>query len=132
MRFFFKGDQKLRDLLKLAPSHYRSMAGQLVCIGYPETSLGVSKNRGFSPQIIHFNRVFHDFHHPFWDTLIFGNTLMAILGFSYLTHEVPPEKNCDLLQVAELEDDTDDEAKGCHQCVFFWCLDILWVVPPTQ
>ena len=24
------------------------------------------KNRGFSPQIIHFNRVFHYFHHPFW------------------------------------------------------------------
>ena len=28
----------------------------------------------FSPQIIHFNRVFHYFHHPFWDTLIFGST----------------------------------------------------------
>ena len=29
--------------------------------------LDVSKNSGFSPQIIHyFNRVFHDFHHPFW------------------------------------------------------------------
>ena len=28
--------------------------------------MGVSKNRGFSPQIIHFNRVFHYFHHPFW------------------------------------------------------------------
>ena len=23
------------------------------------------------PQIIHFNRVFHHFHHPFWDTPIF-------------------------------------------------------------
>ena len=29
----------------------------------------VSENSGFSPQIIHFNRVFHHyFHHPFWDT----------------------------------------------------------------
>ena len=27
----------------------------------------------FTPQIIYFNRVFHDFHHPFWGTLIFGN-----------------------------------------------------------
>ena len=36
--------------------------------------LDVSKNSGFSPQIIHFNRVFHYFHHPFWGTLIFGNT----------------------------------------------------------
>ncbi len=26
------------------------------------------------PQIIHFNRVFHYFHHPFWGTPIFGNT----------------------------------------------------------
>ena len=36
---------------------------------------GVSKNSGFSPQIIHFfNRVCPYFHHPFWGTLIFGNT----------------------------------------------------------
>ena len=27
--------------------------------------MGVSKNNG-TPQIIQFNRVFHDFHHPFW------------------------------------------------------------------
>ena len=30
--------------------------------------MAVSKNSGFSPQIIHFNRVFHYFHHPFWGT----------------------------------------------------------------
>ena len=28
--------------------------------------MGVSKNRGKTPQIIHFNKVFHYFHHPFW------------------------------------------------------------------
>ena len=28
--------------------------------------MGVSENSGFSPQLIHFNRVFHYFHHPFW------------------------------------------------------------------
>ena len=34
----------------------------------------VSENSGF-PQIIHFNRVFHYFHHPFWEfSPIFGNT----------------------------------------------------------
>ena len=39
----------------------------------------VSKNRGVSPQIIHFNRVFHYFHHPFWGpTPIFGSTPMWI------------------------------------------------------
>ena len=33
---------------------------------------------GFPPQIIHFNRVFHDFHHPFWGpTPIFGNTRLT-------------------------------------------------------
>ena len=31
-----------------------------------ERHMGVSENSGFSPQIIHFNRVFHYFHRPFW------------------------------------------------------------------
>ena len=39
--------------------------------------LGVSENSGFSPQIIHFNKVFHYFHHPFWGTRIFGNTHLS-------------------------------------------------------
>ena len=30
------------------------------------------------PQIIHFNRVFHYFHHPFWGTTSFGNTHIYI------------------------------------------------------
>ena len=29
---------------------------------------------GKPPQIINSNRVFHYFHHPFWGTIIFGNT----------------------------------------------------------
>ena len=33
--------------------------------------LAVSENSGFSPQIIHFYRGFHYFHHPFWGTPIF-------------------------------------------------------------
>ena len=36
--------------------------------------MGVSKNKGFSPQIIRFNRVFRYINHPFWGTTIFGNT----------------------------------------------------------
>ena len=31
-----------------------------------QTNMDVSENSGFSPQIIHFNRVFHYFHQPFW------------------------------------------------------------------
>ena len=34
---------------------------------------GVSEKWWYT-QIIHFNRVFHYFHHPFWGTMIFGNT----------------------------------------------------------
>ena len=43
------------------------------------------ENGGFSPQIIHFDRVFHYFHHPFWGpTPIFGNTHMEhIIGLLY-------------------------------------------------
>ena len=37
-----------------------------------------SENSGFSPQIIHLNRVFHYFHHPFWGTTIFGNTHIVL------------------------------------------------------
>ena len=29
----------------------------------------------FTPQIIHFHRVFHEINHPFWGTIIFGNML---------------------------------------------------------
>ena len=35
--------------------------------------MDVSENSGFSPQIIHLNRVFHYFHHPFWGTPYFLN-----------------------------------------------------------
>ena len=41
--------------------------------------MDVSQNGGFSPQIIHFNRFFHYFHHPFWGTRIFGNTQMMFV-----------------------------------------------------
>ena len=34
--------------------------------------MDVSENSGFSTQIIHFSRVFHDFHHPFWGIPIFS------------------------------------------------------------
>ena len=47
-----------------------------------------SKNSCFflRPQIIHFNRVFHYFHHPFWGTSIFGNTHMEVsIGSHYKT-----------------------------------------------
>ena len=42
--------------------------------------VGVSKNSGISTQIIHFNRVFYYFHHPFWGTPIFGNPHVNFWG----------------------------------------------------
>ncbi len=40
--------------------------------------MGVSKNRG-TPKSSHFNRLWnHYFHHPFWGTIIFGNTQVTI------------------------------------------------------
>ena len=40
--------------------------------------MDVSGNSGFSPQIIHLNRGFHFFNHPFWGfPPIFGNTHIA-------------------------------------------------------
>ena len=42
--------------------------------------MGVSENSGFSPQIIHFNRVFHYFNHPIWGTPVFGNTHINLVG----------------------------------------------------
>ena len=53
--------------------------------------MGVSLNGGFTPQIIHFNRVFHYFHHPFWGTPIFGNTHIPPGGFRKIfDSKVPP------------------------------------------
>ena len=40
--------------------------------------MGVSKNSGFSPQIIHGLIGFSIVNHPFWGTTIFGNTLLAV------------------------------------------------------
>ena len=42
----------------------------------------VSKNRGGPPKSSYFNRVFHDFHHPFWGTPIFGNTHIIVFFWS--------------------------------------------------
>ena len=42
----------------------------------PLCQMDVSENSGFSPQIIHFNRVFH-YKQSFWGTTIFGNTQIS-------------------------------------------------------
>ena len=44
---------------------------------------------GFYPQIIYFNRVFHDFHHPFWGTPIFGNIHISCMVHTPHVRETP-------------------------------------------
>ena len=47
-----------------------------------ESLMDVSENSGcFPPNHPWINRVFHYFHHLFWGTPIFGNTLMDIYGY---------------------------------------------------
>ena len=36
--------------------------------------MGVSKNMGTPPNHPFVHRVFHEINHPFWGTIIFGNT----------------------------------------------------------
>ena len=72
----------------------------------PYAHMSVSENSGFSPQIIHVNRVFHYFHHPilgahpyFWKTPIWFavniNVCFTYSGFKQLIteHWIPEEKN---------------------------------------
>jgi len=42
--------------------------------------MDVSENNGFSPQIIHLNRVFHYFHHPFEVPLFLETPTCLILA----------------------------------------------------
>ena len=44
------------------------------------SNMGVSKNRGGPPKSSIFNRVFHEINHPFWGTIIFGNTPYQLFG----------------------------------------------------
>ena len=45
--------------------------------------MGVSKNNGFSPQIVHFNRVFL-INHPFWIVPLIAHRIHVWYIFSYM------------------------------------------------
>ena len=91
-------------------------------------------------QIIDFNRVFHYFHHPFWDTTIFGNThivmwyeLMWSLGesFSVDKSKMVPFLTQKIL-VSEIHSlfDSGLEKRNFHilpiHCQFWGLLDFVW------
>ena len=63
---------------------WSSLALGSVLLMWSNADLGVSKNSGKTPQIIHFNRVFHEINHPFWGTPIFGLTPILSVTFSCL------------------------------------------------
>ena len=47
------------------------------------------------------NRVFHDFHHPFWDTPIFGNTHIDLQKKNDSAYTKPHEAKLDLTQAVD-------------------------------
>ena len=66
-----------------------------------QAHMGVSENSGFSPQIIHFNRDFHYFHHPFWGVSLFSETSTWI--FSHRIFEVSFKKKPPTSPIVDFE-----------------------------
>ena len=55
-----------RSMRELAAIHFQGHTEAKVCCDEENSkTMGVSKNGG-TPQIIHFDRVFHETNHPFW------------------------------------------------------------------
>ena len=71
------------------------------------------KNSG-NPQIIHFNRVFHYFHHPFWGTPIFGNTHICIAP--RICMPPFPQRTRALKQIAPHAFDVQRPQRGRMEC----------------
>ena len=51
--------------------------------------LGVEPKYGKTPQIIHFNRVFHYFHHPFWVPLFLETSIWSCGNLSMICQTAP-------------------------------------------
>ena len=90
---FFSKSRIIRRQMKVEqqqkPDQTKTKPKNNLMQAHVEIDVDVSKNRGVSPQIIHFNRVFHYFHHPFWGSNppIFGNTHVDIIFFyRFQTH----------------------------------------------
>ena len=85
----------LSELLVSGPRYFFRAVSDQVNITSNHMYLDVSETRGISPQIIHFDKVFHYFHHPFWGTPIFGNTHLYnvnIHWFQECGYAPPPKK----------------------------------------
>ena len=63
---------------------------------YSHLQIGVSKNRGFSPQIIHLFIGFSIINHPFWGTPVFGNTQTTRPKRDKRSTETVPRADCNL------------------------------------
>ena len=61
---------KMKCSFKMIDSHRGNMSNENIA---KEVITFGGFLKWWYPQIIHFNRVFHYFHHPFWGTPIFGN-----------------------------------------------------------
>ena len=79
--------------------------------------MDVSENSG-TPKSSHFNRVFHYFHHPFWDSPIFGNTHIHTVneqtstGKTVRIVQTPVDCACDTLCAGYTTPDSEDPYGG--------------------
>ena len=89
--------------------------------------MGVSKNNG-TPKSSNFNRVFHDFHHPFWGTIIFGNTHIILTTNISTTRFFVLCFSDDWKKVKEIKKKKNMSPSG--GVLFQW--DICWVRPPPS
>ena len=88
--------------------------------------MDVSKNSGFPPQIIHFNGVFHYFHHPFWGVSLFldahphdvGALITHVTANSGLIPRLPSkaQKNARIIRdhITTLLGDCEGTSDGLH------------------
>ena len=83
---------------------------------------------GFPPQIIHFNRVFHYFHHPFWGIPIFGNTQIFFVFIPKMGEDFRPIWRAHIFQMGWWKTSTYDIffQKGTHG--FYGIFSLICVV----
>ena len=86
--------------------------------GFRDLYMDVSENSGFSPQIIHFNRVFHYFHPPFWGTPIFGNTHIKKACFGFLLWKKTPSSSKSFADLS-LQEAVNLLDHGCPRLIMF-------------
>ena len=103
-------------------------------IGRPlQNHMDVSENSGVSPQIpqiIHFNRVFHYFHHPSWGpTPIFGNIHITKLQVWAPRQVARAERPNRSWRRPGMFAQKSCRQVGATSCWFKWWVSVIYVYP---